>query len=171
MPVDTLEELALAYVQAEVALAEAKKRKANAEKAAQAIRAKFFEAITLHNMKTYHHAELGRFRPRINPHVSLIKASLDEEGDIVNEDARQQLEAWAQQEPVPGGAEGETYRDVLFYEAVRMGRLKQIVVERLEEGLDLPPGVSKYDEKTISWTDKPEKYKKRGDDGEREEAA
>jgi hypothetical protein len=112
-------------------------------------------AVQLHdriheaNLRSYPHTELGRFTPIAKLYVNLAKPRLDEEGNIVNEDARQQLEAWAKAQVDPAG---HSLFDDLFYWAVQSSRLKAVVKDRLEENLDPPPGVETGYVKDIQYT-------------------
>ena len=108
-----------------------------------------YEAITQSNQRSYQHVSLGGFAPIIVPHASIKSPSMSDEGEVVDEHAREELEAWAKEQV---DATGRTLFEDLFGWAVKSVRLKSLVRERLAEGLDPPPGTAYFAEQSIRWT-------------------
>lgn len=114
---------------------------------------KLFDDIHGANLKSFPHTDLGRFTPQAKLYVGLAKPEIADDGDVVNEDARQKLEEWAKAQI---DAAGHSLFEDLFGWQVKSARLKSVVKERLDENLDPPPGVTHGFVKAIQWT-KPRK--------------
>lgn len=113
------------------------------------IEEQLFDQIQALNLKSYPHDTLGRFAPRAQLYVNLAKPTLNDEGELVNEDAQAKLEEWSKGEKDPAG--NPLFND-LFGWVIKSSRLKTVVKDRIAENLDPPPGVEHGFLKRITYT-------------------
>lgn len=137
------------FVDSELTVEKLEEELKSAKKKNTTLRIRIHDALQAANVRSINRADLGRFVPTARLYTNLIKPELGEGGEVENEDARALLEAWSKTEL---DAAGNPLFDELFYFALKSMRLRALVKERLEEGMDPPPGVEYGYQPNIQWT-------------------
>jgi hypothetical protein len=137
------------FVDSELAVEKLEEELKASKKRNTALRIKIHDALQAANIRSINRDDLGRFVPTARLYTNLAKPEVGEGGEVENEDARAMLEAWSKNEL---DAAGHPLFDELFYFAIKSMRLRALVKERLEEGMDPPPGVEYGYQPNISWT-------------------